>query len=173
MDRRSDRHFRRRRCLAPNIGVTAGPGVKTMTISVQRVVVTAALLLSGVAASARAQAIETVTTVPFEFAAGDTNLPRDRYRITPLPGQNGVFMIRGARHGVVVMSQLERRNDREATPSLTFYRYGEKYFLREVQLGDGRILKLSQTRAELEAAEYVAAQAAAKSRVVVASSSPK
>jgi hypothetical protein len=47
------------------------------------------------------------------------------------------------------------------------------HFLREVQLGDGRILHLSQTRAEKAAAEYVAAQAAAKSKVVVASSLPK
>jgi hypothetical protein len=173
MDRRGDRHFRRRGCLAPNTGVTAGLGVKTMTISVQRLVVTAALLLVGVAASARAQAIATVTNVPFAFTAGDTNLPRDRYRISPMPGQNGVIMIRGERHGVVLMSRTDRRNDREPAPRLTFHRYGDQYFLREVQLGDGRILHLSETRAEKEAAEYVAAQAAAKSKVVVASSLPK
>jgi hypothetical protein len=144
-----------------------------MTISVQRLLVTAALLLVGVAASARAQGIETVTNVPFAFTAGDTNLPRDRYRVSPMPGQNGVFMIRGERNGVVLMSRTDRRNDREPAPRLTFYRYGDQYFLREVQLGDGRILQLSQTRAEKEAAESVAAQAAAKSKVIVASSSPK
>jgi hypothetical protein len=144
-----------------------------MTSSVQRLVVTAALLLLGVAGSARAQAIATVTDVPFAFAVGDTNLPRDQYRISPTPGQNGVFMIRGARRGVMFMSVTDRRNDREPAPSLTFYRYGDKYFLREVQLGDGRILHLSQTRAEKEVAENVAAQAAAKSKVVVASSLPK
>ena len=67
-----------------------------MTISIQRLVVTAGLLLVGVATSARAQGIETVTNVPFAFTAGDTNLPRDHYRILPMPGQNGVFMIRGS-----------------------------------------------------------------------------
>ena len=76
-----------------------------MTISIQRLVVTAGLLLVGVATSARAQGIETVTDVPFAFTAGDTNLPRDHYRISPMPGQNGVFMIRGARHGVILMSR--------------------------------------------------------------------
>jgi len=141
-----------------------------MTISVRRLVVTAALLLVGVAASARAQGIETVTNVPFAFTAGDTKLPQDRYRISPMLGQNGVFMIRGERHGVVLMSRTDRQNDREPAPSLTFHRYGDQYFLREVQLGDGRILHLTQSRAERE---YVAAQAAAKSRVVVASSVPK
>ncbi len=140
-----------------------------MTNSVQRLVVTA-LLLVGVAASARAQGIETVTNVPFGFTAGDTNLPRDRYRIVPLPGQNGVFMIRGERHGVVLMSVTDRGNDREPEPRLTFHRYGDQYFLRGVQLGDGRILHLPETRAEREAAESVAANAAAKSTVVVASS---
>ncbi len=82
MDRHGDRHFRRRGCLAPITGVTAGLGVKTMTISVQRLVVTAALLLVGVAASGRAQGIETVTNVPFGFTAGDTNLPRTIPRLT-------------------------------------------------------------------------------------------
>ena len=144
-----------------------------MTISVQRLVVTAALLLVGVAAAARAQGIETVTNVPFAFNAGDTNLPRDQYRVSPIPGQNGVFMIRGERHGVVLMSRTDRWNDREPAPRLTFYRYGDRYFLREVQLGDGRILHLSETRAERDAAESVAAQGATKSTVVVASSLPK
>ena len=144
-----------------------------MTISVQRLVVTAALLLVGVAAAGRAQGIETVTNVPFAFTAGDTNLPRDRYRVSPMPGQNGVFMIRGERHGVVLMSRFDRRNDREPAPQLIFHRYNDQYFLREVQLGDGRILHLSETRAEREAAESVAANAAAKSKVIVASSLPK
>ena len=110
-----------------------------MTISIQRLVVTAGLLLVGVATSARAQGIETVTNVPFAFTAGDTTF-RDHYRISPMPGQNGAFMIRGARHGVILMSLTDRRNDRESVPSLTFHRYGDQYFLREVQLGDGRIL---------------------------------
>src|SRR4029450_490823 len=86
----------------------SGLGVKTMTISVQRLVVTAALLLVGVATSARAQGIETVTNVPFAFTAGDTNLPQDRYRISPMPGQTGVFMIHGGRNGVILMSLTDR-----------------------------------------------------------------
>jgi hypothetical protein len=143
-----------------------------MKTSVQRLV-TAALLLVGVAAPARAQGVETVTNVPFEFTAGDTNLPRDQYRITPMPGQTGALMIRGLRHGVVLMSRTDRSADREPAPSLTFHRYGDQYFLKEVQLGDGRILQLPSTRAERRAAESVAAQATSKSTVVIASSSPK
>ena len=141
-----------------------------MTISVRRLVVTGVLLLVGVAASARAQGIETVTTVPFAFTAGDTKLPQDRYLISTIPGQNSVFMLRGERHGVVLMSRIDRLDDRKPAPSLTFHRYGDQYFLREVQLGDGRILHLTPSRAE---SEYVAAQAAAKSTVVVASNSSK
>jgi hypothetical protein len=144
--------------------------VKIMTISVQRLVATAALMLVGVAPSARAQGLETVTNVPFGFTVGDTNLPRDLYRITPMPGQNGVFMIRGERQGVVLMSRTDRLNDREPAPKLTFYRYGDQYFLREVQLADGRVLHLWETRTEKKVAEAVAA---AKSKVVVASNVPK
>jgi hypothetical protein len=141
-----------------------------MTSSVQKLVVTATLLLLGMAATARAQEVATVTNVPFAFCVGDTNLPRDQYRVSPMPGPNGVFMIRGARGGVVLMGVTDRRNDREPAPSLTFSRYGDKNFLREVQLADGRILHLSQTREEKE---YAAAHAAAKSTVLVASSLPK
>jgi hypothetical protein len=133
-------------------------------------VVTATLLLLGVATSARAQAVATVTDVPFAFSVGDTNLPRDQYRVSRMPGQNGVFMIRGVRRGALLKSVTDRRNDREPAPSLTFSRYGDKYFLREVQLADGRILHLSPTRAEKE---YAAAHGAGKSKVLVASSSPK
>ena len=75
---------------------------------------------------ARAQGVETVTNVPFAFTAGDTNLPRDEYRISPMPGHNGVFMVRGLRHGVVLMSRTDRSNDREPAPSLTFHRYGDR-----------------------------------------------
>jgi hypothetical protein len=144
-----------------------------MTIAVPRLMVTASLLLVGAAAPARAQGIETVTNVPFAFTAGDTNLPRDHYRVVPIPGQSGAFMIRGERRGVVLMSRTDRLNARERNPSLTFHRYGDRYFLREVQLGDGRVLSLPQTRAEIEAAEHVGTQAAAKSTVVVASNVPK
>ena len=141
-----------------------------MTISIRRLVATGALLLVGVTAVARAQGTETVTTIPFAFTAGETKLPQDRYRISPIPGQNSVFMIRGERNGVVLMSRIDRLNVREPAPSLTFHRYGEQYFLREVQLGDRRILHLTQSRSE---SEYIAAQAAAKSTVVVASNLPK
>jgi hypothetical protein len=90
-----------------------------------------------------------------------------------MPGQNGVFMIRGARHGVILMTRTDRRTDREPAPSLTFHRYGDQYFLREVQLGDGSILHIPQTRSETRAAEHVSAQAAAKAKVMIASSSTK
>ena len=160
--------------LAPNIGVNAGLGVTIMTKSAQRLLTAAVLSLVGGATLAQAQAVvDTVTTVPFEFSAGSTNLPRDQYRISPVPGQNGIFLLRGTREGIMVMSRIERRSDRNPAPSLTFFRYGDRYFLREVQLGDGRILQLPQTRAEREVEELVAAQATSKAKVVIASSGSK
>src|SRR5262245_12112890 len=168
IDLRGDRHFRRREYLA-RIRRHCGSAGKPITISVQRLVVTAAVLLTGMAASARAQGIETVTNVPFAFSAGETNLPQDRYRITPIPGRPNVVMIQGQRHSIVIMSRLDRRSDRNPAPSMTFHRYGDQYFLSEVQLADGRILQFSQTGAEKRAAEYAAAQASEKSKIVVAS----
>ena len=133
-----------------------------MTISLQRLGF-AVLLLVGVAAPARAQGVETVTNVPFAFTAGDTNLPRDEYRISPIRGQSGVFMVRGQRHGVVLISMANRSNNREPAPRLTFRRYGERSFLSEVLLGDGRVFHLPKSRAERRAAESVAAQSAPSS----------
>jgi hypothetical protein len=154
----------------PTTGVNAGLGVTKMMNSAQRLLAAAVLSVVGGAALAHAQAtVDTLTTVPFEFSAGDTSLPRDQYRITPVSGQPGVFMLRGNREGIMVMSRVERRSDRNPAPSLTFFRYGDKYFLREVQLGDGRILQLPQARAEKEVEEYITAQAAQKSKVVIAS----
>jgi hypothetical protein len=140
-----------------------------MTNAARRLLSTAFLLLVASAPAAHAQGLETVTTVPFEFSAGNTNLPRDRYRISPMPGQPGVFLIRGMRQGVVLMSRVDRWNGRNPSPSLTFRRYGDAYFLREVELADGTILVLAPTRAERNAEERASAGGVAKSDVVVAS----
>ena len=75
-------------------------------------------------------------------------------------------MIRGARHGVILMSVTDRRNDREPRRASPFNVTAISNFLREVQLGDGRILHIPQTRAEMRAAEHVSAQAAQKSKVM-------
>ena len=118
------------------------------------------------------QGIETVTNVPFTFTAGDTKLPQDRYRISPMPGQNNVFMVRGERHGVVLMSRIDCLNDCEPAPSLTFHRYGDQYSSAKCSSG----WKDSAPHAVacgFKFSEYVAAQAAAKSTVVVASNVPK
>lgn len=140
-----------------------------MTKAARRLLSTAFLLLVASAPAVHAQGLETVTTVPFEFSAGNTNLPRDRYRISPIPGQPGVFLIRGVRQGVVLMSRVDRWNGRDPTPRLTFRRYGDLYFLREIQLADGTILVLPPTRAERNAEELASARSTGKSDVVVAS----
>jgi hypothetical protein len=144
-----------------------------MTKSTKRLIVATVLTLGGAALAHAQGGVDTVTTVPFEFTAGNTNLPRDQYKISTVDGKPGIFLLRGNRQSIVVMSLVERESDRNPTPKLTFFRYGDRYFLREVQLGNGRILSLPKTRAEIEVEEYVTAQAARKSKVVIASSGAK
>ena len=129
--------------------------LKPVTVSLQRLVETSGLLLVGVATCARAQGLETVTAVPFPFTAGATTLPRVSF--THRPGARTERCVHDPRRA---SSRDHHDSDRspersEPAPSLTFKRYGNQSFLREVQLGDGRILHIPQTRAEIRAAEHV------------------
>jgi hypothetical protein len=127
----------------------------TMKTFLRRSVLAASLALCA-AALADARTTDTVTNVPFAFTAGKTALPSDHYRISRIPGQNGAFLIRGERHGVVILSQPDAVTGRDAVPGLVFYRYGDQYFLREVRLESGIAFSLPKTRAEEDAAERVA-----------------
>ena len=127
-----------------------------MTISIRRRVSAACLVLLSAAAAASAQTTDTVTNVPFRFTVGRTTLPRDRYTVSRMPGQNGAFLIRGERQGVVILSQPDAVADRDAQPSLIFYRYADQYFLREIRLPGSVALRLPKTRAEVDAAESMA-----------------
>lgn len=129
-----------------------------MTTFGWRVAVASLTLLCGTAA-ASAQTGETVSSVPFAFTAGTKTLPRDSYRISRLTGQNGAFLIRGERDGVVILSQPDVVTDRAAEPVLVFHRYGERYFLREARLADRLAFRLPKTRAEVDAEERLAQHA--------------
>lgn len=123
-----------------------------MKTFLRRSVLAASLALCA-AALANAQTTDTVTNVPFAFTAGTTALPSDHYRISRIPGQSGAFLIRGERHGIVILSQPDAVNGRNAVPGLVFYRYADQYFLREVRLEGGIAFTLPKTHAEEDAAE--------------------
>jgi hypothetical protein len=98
--------------------------------------------------------VDLIARVPFEFAVGNASLPRDTYRLSRLTGHQDMLVVRSERKGVFVRTDVVRvRRDAEP-PSLTFHRYGDQYFLREVRLDGSARLDLPQTQPERDAAEH-------------------
>lgn len=104
-------------------------------------------------APVQAQDTRLVARVPFAFVVGNGSLPRDTYRISQLNGHPDMLLVRGDWKGVFVRTGVERMSRAVDTPSLTFHRYGDQYFLREVRLGGTARLEVPETQGERDAAE--------------------
>ena len=129
----------------------------------------AAVAAFSAAAPVQAQDDDLIARVPFEFSVGAGSLPRDTYRISRMNGHPEMLMLRGDRKGVFVRTEEMRVRPDGAMPSLTFHRYGDQYFLREIRLEGSTRLDLPETRAEREAAEGHADRLAAGMETVVIS----
>lgn len=86
-------------------------------------------------------------TVPFSFYVGNSQLmPSGPYRITPCSAS--AVVVRHCDEGVAVM-HLTRPVDKESKDrgKLVFHKYGDKYFLSEVQgpsLSSGLVLPIAK-----------------------------
>jgi len=91
-----------------------------------------ALLMS---AAAQAQTTHLKITVPFEFTAGNVQLPAGEYDVTTVGPWGGTTL---SVHNVnsnaatLVLSISCRSQKPTANAKLVFYRYGQQYFLAEV-----------------------------------------
>jgi hypothetical protein len=110
------------------------------------------LVLAGVS-PASAQEGTMIARVPFEFMVGNTALPRDVYDVSRVEGQGDVLLVRGARRAIFVTGQGIGSVDAAEMPQLVFHRYGNQYFLREIELSPSVGLSLGETRQERNAAE--------------------
>jgi hypothetical protein len=108
-----------------------------------------------------------VARVPFAFTLGNTNLPRDTYRLSRMNGHPEMLLLRGERTGAFVRANEERVPRDGASPSLLFHRYGDQYFLREIRWDGTARLDLPETKAERDAAEGRADRAAAVMKTVI------
>ena len=91
-----------------------------------------ALLMS---AAAQAQTTHMKITVPFEFTAGNVQLPAGEYEVTALGPWGGPTLSVhnvNSNAGSVVVSNSCRSQKPSADAKLVFYRYGHQYFLAEV-----------------------------------------
>jgi len=126
-----------------------------------------AVLLTAVVAPARAQVVDMVARVPFEFYVGDEAMPGDVYHISRAQHGSGTLMLRSERKGAIVLAQQGGPYRRLDNPKLVFHRVGDQYFLREVQLVGSSALELPETQGEREAVQRIASSAPAGVRRVV------
>jgi hypothetical protein len=91
-----------------------------------------ALLMS---AAAQAQTTNIKVTVPFEFTAGNIQLPAGEYEVKSMgPWGGSALSVHNVNSnaGSVVLSGSCRSQKPTADGKLVFYRYGHEYFLAEV-----------------------------------------
>ncbi len=90
------------------------------------------LLLS---AAAQAQITQLKVTIPFEFTAGNVQLPAGEYEVTSAGSWGGpTLLVRNVNSngGSFVVSFSCRSMKPTADAKLVFHRYGQQYFLAEV-----------------------------------------
>jgi hypothetical protein len=140
----------------------------------QFVTAVGAVATFAVAAPVQAQYDEQlVAHVPFAFTVGKSRLPGDTYQLTRMNGHREMIVLRGERGGVLVRANEESlpRSNRE--PSLVFHKYGDQYFLRQIQWESTARLDLPETKEERKAAETRISRAASGMETVTVSAEQK
>ena len=111
-----------------------------------------ALLMS---AAAQAQTTHLKITVPFEFTAGNVQLPAGEYEVTALGTWGGPALSVhnvNSNAGTLVVSTSCSSQKPAADAKLVFHRYGQQYFLAEVwnrNSSVGSQIKISSRQTEL------------------------
>ena len=133
-----------------------------------QLVTAAAVATFAIAVPAQAQyGDQLIAHVPFASVVGNASLPSDTYHLTRMSGHREMLMLRGDRTGVLVRVNEESLPRSTREPSLVFHRYGDQYFLRQIQWEDTARLDLPETKQERRAAESRVDRAAAGMETVI------
>jgi hypothetical protein len=106
-------------------------------------------------AAAQAQTTHLTISVPFEFTAGNVQLPAGEYEVTAVgPWGGSTLSVHNvtSNAGTLVLSTSCRSQKPAADAKLVFYRYGQQYFLAEVwnrHSSSGNQIKISSRQTEL------------------------
>lgn len=116
----------------------------------------AVLLLSlGAASKCRAQSRSIEVNVPFAFEVGNKSMPAGSYRVESVPtGAGSIEILRSNNGGVRLPISTTATTSINGTPAsaLIFHQYGNRYFLAEIQTGDGHARELLPSQQEKEVA---------------------
>jgi hypothetical protein len=121
-------------------------------------------LLGGSTANSQSGSLN--SRVPFEFTVGTTTIPAGTYSIAISGAHTNIVTVRSVNHSVMALTGA-RKSDRSNGPTrLVFYRYGHRYFLREMWFSSDRGETLPENRQErISAQEY--RRSAASAPVVI------
>ena len=125
--------------------------MKNQLANVLRVVALAGLVSGTLAWGQSIRDVE--TTIPFAFRVMDKEMPAGDYMILQA-STPGVLRVRttDGRQSAFVTAPVVRETGTYGDGRLQFHRYGNRYFLAEVQRGDGSVHALPQGRHEKELA---------------------
>jgi hypothetical protein len=111
----------------------------------------AVVLSTFMAGECRAQSRTLEARVPFAFEVGDKTMPAGNYRIESIPtGAGSLQVIRSAKGDVQVTLStivIPAKNG-NSEPEWIFHRYGTRYFLAQIQTGDGHARELFESQSE-------------------------
>jgi hypothetical protein len=124
--------------------------MKTQILAITGAVVLSTLM----AGECRAQSRTLEAKVPFGFEVGDKTMPAGNYRIESMPtGAGSLQVIRSANGDVrVTLWTIAIPANGNSEPELIFHRYGNHYFLAQIQTGDHHARELFESRPEKELA---------------------
>jgi hypothetical protein len=103
-----------------------------------------------VATVVRAQSDDMRAVIPFEFKAGKASLPAGTYTVTRGGVVGNALQLRSMRGGAILLSGPADNGVGGTETQLTFHRYGDSYFLRQIRFSKDREYTLPTTVAERE-----------------------
>lgn len=101
------------------------------------------LMMIAAVAAAQIPATERITAqVPFTFVVANHVVPLGEYVIQRADPSGRVLMIRspGARIDLFAAASMQKDETMSQADSLVFHRYGNRYYLVGVKLGDSRVI---------------------------------
>lgn len=91
---------------------------------------------------------EARANIPFQFIVGDKSLPAGKYAVRPNKGSRVVAIDNRDSQGSARRLTSEIMGNRKENARLVFHRYGNRYFLAEVWMGEPTGIQLAKSREE-------------------------
>lgn len=92
------------------------------------------------------------TKVPFDFTVGDRRVPAGDYRFERIWSPHVILISSFDTETALIVPHDEAGPAAGRPNTLVFHKYGDRYFLREIRLGNGQSgVQLQRSRSEKEA----------------------